>query len=97
VISDDIKEGCSIIEKQAELLKVKFGSAWPGENRDNEIVSIPGLRGRAKRNFFKKLVKIIHARVVEIVEQVLQKSKPMDTRPRKKLIAVLYLLVVAHS
>jgi cell division protein FtsA len=26
VISDDIKEGCSIIEKQAELLKVKFGS-----------------------------------------------------------------------
>jgi cell division protein FtsA len=27
---------------------VKFGSAWPGENRDNEIVSIPGLRGRAK-------------------------------------------------
>jgi hypothetical protein len=25
VISDDIKEGCSIIEKQAELLKVKFG------------------------------------------------------------------------
>jgi cell division protein FtsA len=24
VISDDIKEGCSIIEKQAELLKVKF-------------------------------------------------------------------------
>lgn len=28
VITDDIKEGCSIIEKQAELLKVKFGSAW---------------------------------------------------------------------
>ena len=25
VITDDIKEGCSIIEKQAELLKVKFG------------------------------------------------------------------------
>ena len=46
VITEDIKEGCSIIEKQAELLKIKFGSAWPGENRDNEIVSIPGLRGR---------------------------------------------------
>jgi cell division protein FtsA len=62
---------------------VKFGSAWPGENRDNEIVSIPGLRGREQRNFFKKLVKIIHARVVEIVEQVLQKSKPMDTNPAR--------------
>jgi cell division protein FtsA len=34
--------------KQPELLKVKFGSAW-GENKDNEIVSIPGLRGEPKR------------------------------------------------
>jgi len=41
-VTEDIKEGCAIIEKQAELLKVKFGSAWPGENKDNEIVSIPG-------------------------------------------------------
>jgi cell division protein FtsA len=41
VITEDIKEGCSIIEKQAELLKVKFGSAWPGENRETEIVAIP--------------------------------------------------------
>jgi cell division protein FtsA len=53
VISDDIKEGCSIIEKQAELL-VKFGSAWPGENRDNEIVSIPGLRGREPKEISLK-------------------------------------------
>ena len=42
VITEDIKEGCSIIEKQSELLKIKFGSAWPGENSENEIVSIPG-------------------------------------------------------
>jgi hypothetical protein len=35
--------------------------------------------------------------VVEIVEQVLQKSKPMDTKTRKKLIAGIVLLVVAHS
>ena len=46
IITEDIKEGCAIIEKQAELLKVKFGSAWPGENKENEVVSIPGLRGR---------------------------------------------------
>jgi cell division protein FtsA len=51
VISDDIKEGCSIIEKQAELLKVKFGSAWPGENRDNEIVSIPGEEEESQKKF----------------------------------------------
>ena len=71
VITEDIKEGCSIIEKQAELLKVKFGSAWPGENKDSEIVSIPGLRGREPKEIsLKTLSKIINARVVEIIEQV---------------------------
>ena len=70
VITDDIKEGCSILEKQAELLKIKFGSAWPGENKDNEIVSIPGLRGREPKEItLKNLSKIIHARVVEIVDR----------------------------
>ena len=68
IITDDIKEGCSIIEKQAELLKIKFGSAWPGENKENEIVSIPGLRGRDPKEIsLKNLSKIIHARVVEII------------------------------
>ncbi|MDX1316367.1 MAG: cell division protein FtsA, partial [Xanthomarina gelatinilytica] len=62
VITEDIKEGCSIIEKQAELLKIKFGSAWPGENKENEIVSIPGLRGRDPKEItLKNLSKIIHA------------------------------------
>jgi cell division protein FtsA len=31
------------------------------------------------------LSKIIHARVVEIVEQVLQKSKPMDTKTSQEI------------
>jgi cell division protein FtsA len=71
VITDDIKEGCSIIEKQAELLKIKFGSAWPGENKETEIVSIPGLRGREPKEItLKNLSKIIHARVQEIIEHV---------------------------
>jgi cell division protein FtsA len=93
VISEDIKEGCSIIEKQAELLKVKFGSAWPGENRDNEIVSIPGLRGREPKEIsLKNLSKIIHARVVEIIEQVFTEIKAYGHEdPRKKLIAGIVL------
>ena len=93
VITDDIKEGCSIIEKQAELLKTKFGSAWPGENKDNEIVSIPGLRGRDPKEIsLKNLSKIIHARVVEIVEQVFTEIKVYGHEdPRKKLIAGIVL------
>ena len=93
VITEDIKEGCSIIEKQAELLKMKFGSAWPGENKDNEIVSIPGLRGREPKEItLKNLSKIIHARVVEIVEQLYVEIKNYGHEDqKKKLIAGIVL------
>ena len=93
VITEDIKEGCSIIEKQAELLKTRFGSAWPGENKDNEIVSIPGLRGREPKEIsLKNLSKIIHARVVEIIEQVYAEIKLYGhDESKKKLIAGIVL------
>ena len=93
IITEDIKEGCSIIEKQAELLKIKFGSAWPGENKDNEIDSIPGLRGRDPKEIsIKNLSKIIHARVVEIIEQVYMEIKNYGhEEQKKKLIAGIVL------
>ena len=93
MITEDIKGGCSIIEKQAELLKIKFGSAWPGENKENEIVSIPGLRGREPKEItLKNLSKIIHARVVEIVEQVYVEIKNYGHEEQKnKLIAGIVL------
>jgi cell division protein FtsA len=93
VITQDIKEGCSIIEKQAELLKVKFGSAWPGENKDNEVVSIPGLRGREPKEItLKNLSKIIHARTVEILEQVFGEIKNYGyDEAKKQLIAGVVL------
>ena len=93
VITDDIKEGCSIIEKQAELLKIKFGSAWPGENKETEIVSIPGLRGREPKEItLKNLSKIIHARVQEIIEHVYLEVKNYGHETAKgKLIAGIVL------
>lgn len=93
VITEDIKEGCSIIEKQAELLKIKFGSAWPGENRETEIVAIPGLRGRDPKEIsLKTLSKIINARVVEIIEQVYLEIKNYGhNEQKKKLIAGIVL------
>jgi cell division protein FtsA len=93
IITQDIKEGCSIIEKQAELLKTKFGSAWPGENKENEIVSIPGLRGREPKEItLKNLSKIIHARVIEILETVFVEIKNYGhDEPKKQLIAGVVL------
>lgn len=93
IITEDVKEGCSIIEKQAELLKVKFGSTWPGENSENEIVSIPGLRGRdSKEISLKMLSKIIHARLIEIIDHVYIEIKNYGHEdPKKKLIAGIVL------
>jgi cell division protein FtsA len=76
VITDDIKEGCSIIQRQAELLKVKFGSAFANETQENEIVSIPGLRGREPKEIsVKNLAHIIQARMEEIVDHVYYEIK----------------------
>ena len=86
VITEDIKEGCTIIKSQAELLKIKFGSALASENQENEIVSIPGLRGRAHKEIsVRNLSAIIQARMVEIVEHVYYEIK--NSGYEKKLIA----------
>src|SRR5690606_10152563 len=71
VITEDIKEGCTIMKRQAELLKQKFGSALASESQDNEIVCIPGLRGREPKEIsVKNLASIIQARMEEIIEHV---------------------------
>ena len=86
VITEDIKEGCSIIRNQAELLKVKFGSALAKQMKDNEIVSIPGLRGREPKEIsVKNLASIIQARMDEIIENVYYEIKSSGFE--KKLIA----------
>lgn len=93
VITDDIKEGCSIIGQQAELLKEKFGSAWPGENKETEIVSIPGLKGRDPKEIsLRTLSQIIKARVQEILVQSYTELKHYGCDDqKKKLIAGIVL------
>jgi len=90
IITEDVKEGCSIIKNQAEALKVRFGSALASENREEEIVSIPGLRGRAPKEItLKNLASIIQARIEEIVEHVFFEIK--NSGFEKKLIGGIVL------
>lgn len=90
IITEDIKEGCTIIKSQAEALKVKFGSALASENRDEEIVAIPGLRGRPPKEIsLRNLANIIQARMEEIIEHVLYEIK--SSGYEKKLIAGIVL------
>ena len=71
IVTNDIKEGCKIMKKQAEAIKTKFGSALADETQDNEVISVPGLSGRDPKEIsVKNLAKIIQARVEEIVEQI---------------------------
>lgn len=71
IITSDIKEGCMVMQNQAELLKTKFGKAIAQEANPNEIVSIPGLRNRpAKEISIRNLSSIIEARMEEIIEMV---------------------------
>ena len=76
VITKDIKTGLSILEKQAELLKIKFGSAMYTEDQENVMVSIPGLRGREPKEIaVKNLSEIIGSRYKEIIDLVYHEIK----------------------
>ncbi len=71
IITTDIKQGCSVMQHQAEQLKVRFGKAIAEEANPNEIVSIPGLRNRPPKEIsIKNLAHIIEARMEEIIELV---------------------------
>ncbi len=90
VITDDIKEGCTIMRPQAEKLKVRFGSALASESQETEIVCIPGLRGRdAKEISIRNLANIIQARMEEIIEHVYYEIR--NSGYEKKLIGGIVL------
>ncbi|MDP4827512.1 MAG: cell division protein FtsA [Flavobacteriales bacterium] len=70
-ITDDIKQGCTIMRYQAEMLKKKFGSALSLEMKDNDVAVIPGLKGREPKEIkLTTLASIIQARMEEIIEHV---------------------------
>lgn len=71
VVTSDIKQGCMVMHNQAELLKVRFGNALAEEARENEIVSIPGLRNRPPKEVsVRNLAHIVEARMEEIIELI---------------------------
>ncbi|MFI5134244.1 MAG: cell division protein FtsA [Chitinophagales bacterium] len=71
VVTEDIKEGCMVMRSQAEVLKCRFGSAISDPSMDNQIVSIPGMRGKEPKEIsVRNLANIINARMEEILEHV---------------------------
>ena len=71
VISNDIKEGCNIIPRHAEMVKVSCGFAMTDLAPDNKVAQIPEVEGwPGKEISFKSLAGIIQARLEEIMEWV---------------------------
>jgi cell division protein FtsA len=90
IITSDIKEGCLLMQHQAEMLKTRFGKAIAEEANPNEIVSIPGLRGRAPKEIsIRNLAAIIQARMDEIIEIV--QNEIMQSGYYKKLAGGIVL------
>jgi cell division protein FtsA len=71
VISNDIKEGCNIIPRHAEMLKVQCGYAFSELVPNNKFAQIPEVEGwQAREISFRNLSGIIQARLEEIIEGV---------------------------
>jgi cell division protein FtsA len=71
VITKDIKEGCAILQRHAEQLKIQYGSALGDIAPDDKVVAIPGIAGREPKEIsFKSLAYIIQSRMEEIIDAV---------------------------
>ena len=72
VISNDIREGCNIIPRHAEMVKMQCGYAFSELVPDNKFAQIPEVEGwHAKEISFRNLSGIIQARLEEIIEGVI--------------------------
>ena len=90
IVTKDIREGCTIMEHQAEKLKVKFGSAYASKVNGSRIITIPGLKGRDPKEISEKnLALIIQARIEEILDYVIWEIR--NSGYERKLIGGIVL------
>ena len=79
MVTKDIKEGCHILLKQAEALKVQFGESVERMAEADKVVNIPRNGGwDPKEIAFKTVAQIIQCRMEEIMDRV---KYQIDTTP----------------
>jgi cell division protein FtsA len=90
IITDDIRMGCNVLQRNAEKLKENHGNALASMVKDNTFVSIPGLKNRQPKEIaLKNLALIIQARMKEIIQMV--NSEIRASGYEKKLIGGIVL------
>jgi len=76
IVTDDIKHGCKVMKKHAELLKIQYGSALAEAVYEDVVISIPGPRDRSAKEIHKSmLAQVIQSRMEEIMEFVVAEIK----------------------
>jgi cell division protein FtsA len=79
VITKDVMEGCSILNKHAELLKIQYGSALGDLAEEAKVVAVPGISGRdPKEVSIKSLAYIIQSRMEEIIDAIVYQLEGSD-------------------
>lgn len=71
-ITEDLRQGCGVSLRNAEQMKIQYGSCYSDRAPENKTVIIPGLGGRDSREVsFKVIAGIIEARIEEIVDAIM--------------------------
>jgi cell division protein FtsA len=79
VITKDVMEGCSILNKHAELLKIQYGSALGDLAEEAKVVAVPGISGREPKEVsIKSLAYIIQSRMEEIIDAIVFQLEGSD-------------------
>lgn len=88
-ITNDIKKGCGVLERQAEQIKVQYGAALSQKDFAKKAVTVKGVNGKSKEIPFTAIASIINARVEEILGGI---ANEIDTiRNQTQLSAGLVL------
>ncbi len=67
-VTNDIKQAFSVLESQAEELKIQYGAAIQSKTQKDVMIQVPGLKGREARDIsLNGLVYVIQERMKEIV------------------------------
>ena len=71
-ITEDLRKCCSVSLRNAEQIKVQYGSCYSEYVQENNTVTIPGIGGFQSRELkFSVIAGIIEARVEEIIEALM--------------------------
>jgi cell division protein FtsA len=90
-VTQDIKTGCDITLRDAEKIKIKYGSCVSSMVPEHHIITVPRGDGREPCEIsFRSLACIIEARMMEIIDMILCEIKKYTDNNRKLATGIVF-------